>query len=238
MPASSKTNANVFRFDLHVHSWYSPDAADSPEDLIAAARARGLDGMAITDHDTCRAHEYCLRAGLELANGEPVDDFLVVPGVEVTTAEGHLLCIGTTLPDMAGEPAARVIKEITARGGIAIPAHPFDRWRSGIGTPSLDLLEIEAIEVFNSAVSSKSFNDRGREYAEQRGLSMTASSDAHHASAVGFSHTEFEASGLSLPSLIEAIRRGGRPRGQYLSRTEAFKKHFANLFRKRPPDPA
>ncbi len=58
-----------------------------------------------------------------------MDGFLVVPGVEVSTADGHLLCIGTTLPNMLGKPALEVEAEIHARGGVAIPAHPYDRWR-------------------------------------------------------------------------------------------------------------
>ena len=47
----------LYRFDLHLHSFYSADAAASPEELIAAARAPGLNGIAITDHDSCEAHE-------------------------------------------------------------------------------------------------------------------------------------------------------------------------------------
>jgi predicted metal-dependent phosphoesterase TrpH len=50
----------MLRFDLHVHSNYSPDGHSSVEEILKAAKARGLDGVAFTDHDTTaggrRAH--------------------------------------------------------------------------------------------------------------------------------------------------------------------------------------
>ena len=205
----SASPRTTHHFDLHVHSFFSPDAADSPEDLIAAARARGLSGLAITDHDTCEAHDDLRSKGLLREDGAAVDGFLIVPGVEVSTAEGHLLCLGTTLPPMAGRPAAEVVEAIHARGGLAFPAHPYDRWRSGIREAVLDRLPVDGLEVFNAAVSNRRYNVQARAYAERRGLSMTAGSDAHHASAVGVSRTAFELETLRLPDLL-AAREGAR----------------------------
>lgn len=224
------TPSMLHRFDLHVHSFFSKDAAGSPESLIEAARARGLSGIAITDHDTCEAHEY-------LKDKPLPPGFLVVPGVEVSTAEGHLLCLGLTLPLLKRAPAKEVFDAVKAGGGIAIPAHPFDQWRAGIRPAVLDTLDLEAIEVFNAAVTSKGYNDKALAYARSRGLSMTAGSDAHHSSAVGVSSTAFEMDELTLPSLLDALRKGGAPDGHYLSFREGAKKHFANWFRKVNPRP-
>lgn len=224
-------SAMLHRFDLHVHSFFSKDAADAPEDLIAAALAKGLSGIAITDHDTCDAHEYLSRKSLP-------PNFLVIPGVEVSTAEGHLLCLGATLPYLRGAPAEEVVHTIRAAGGRPIPAHPFDRWRAGIRAEVLDRLDIDTLEVFNAAVTSPASNDRALAYAKQRGLNMTAASDAHHASAVGVSSTAFELPELSLPAFMAALRDGGQPEGRYLSFREGMKKHLGNWFRKinrRPP---
>jgi predicted metal-dependent phosphoesterase TrpH len=220
----------LHRFDLHVHSFFSKDAAGSPESLIEAARAKGLSGIAITDHDSCKAHEYL--KGTALPEG-----FLLVPGVEVSTAEGHLLCLGVTLPFLKGAPVKEVFDMVKSGGGVAIPAHPFDRWRAGIRTAVLDSLDLEAIEVFNAAVTSRSYNEKARAYAQGRGLSMTAGSDAHHSSAVGVSSTAFEMDELTVPALLAAIRKGGSPDGHYLSFREGVKKHFANWFRKGNPRP-
>jgi hypothetical protein len=218
----------LHRFDLHVHSFFSSDAASSPEELIAAARARGLSGIAITDHDTCEAHNYLVENGLARTDGLPAHGFLVVPGVEVSTADGHLLCIGTVLPDMRGKPALDVMRAIEDRGGVAIPSHPYDHWRAGIREEVLDQLNLKAIEVFNAA-AKKEFNQQALAYAAGRGLSMTASSDAHHASAVAVSFTHFELDDLNLADLLRAIRKGGTPEGHYLSMREAMKKQFGAL---------
>lgn len=219
------------RFDLHTHSFFSKDACSTPEELVAAARKRGLSGIAITDHDSCDVHAYLRRFRVP-------DGFLILPGVEVSTAEGHLLCIGATLPRMKGVPAREVLEEIKKAGGVAIPAHPFDQWRAGIRAAVLDTLDIEVLEVFNAAVTCRGYNDKALEYARKRGLGMTASSDAHHDSAVGVASTGFELDTLSVPAVLEALRRGGRPEGTCLTFREGLKKHFGNWFRfanRRPP---
>ena len=103
-----------FKIDLHTHTFFSGDGVSSPEENIAAAREKGLHGFAITDHNTCEAITYLLDKGLMREDGQPVDDFLIIPGVEVTTAEGHLLCIGATLPTpmkLKGKPAREVVRD-------------------------------------------------------------------------------------------------------------------------------
>ncbi|NDG71550.1 MAG: PHP domain-containing protein [Proteobacteria bacterium] len=198
----------LHRFDLHTHTFFSSDACNSPEEMIEAARRRGLSGIAITDHNTCEAHNYM--QGRQLPEG-----FLVIPGVEVSTAEGHLLCIGATLPYLKGKPAREVLAEIKKAGGIGIPAHPFDKWRAGIRAETLDTLDLEALEVFNAAVTAKSYNEKALQYAKSRGLSWTS----------------FELDELSVPALLVALRKGGQPEGHYLTFREGMKKNFANWFR-------
>src|SRR5438477_617204 len=170
-----------FNIDLHTHSFFSGDGISSPEDLIAAARAKGLNGIAITDHNTCDAVNYLLQKGLMRLDGLPVNDFLVLPGVEVTTADGHLLCIGAELPYLKGKPARQVCDMIHERGGLAIPPHPYDLFRAGIRFSTLETLPIDAIEVFNAATTLRRYNRYAFKYAQLRGLPMTAASDAHHA---------------------------------------------------------
>jgi predicted metal-dependent phosphoesterase TrpH len=228
----------LYRFDLHVHSFFSGDASNSPEQLIAAARAKGLSGIAITDHNSCESAAYCLEHGLSNSAGTPVDGFLVVPGVEVSTADGHLLCIGTTLPQMLGKPAFEVEKKIMDRGGVAIPAHPYDRWRAGIREEVLVQMRTPVIEAFNAAVTSRAFNAQARAFAMAHGRQMTAGSDAHHASAVGTADTGYELDEFSVAGLVRAIVRGGVMNETYLSRTEGFKKQFGNWFRAFNRNPA
>src|SRR5881398_3728827 len=157
-----------FNIDLHTHSFFSGDGISSPEDLIAAARAKGLNGIAITDHNTCDAVNYLLEQGLMRLDGLPVNDFLVLPGVEVTTADGHLLCIGAELPYLKGKPAREVCEIIHERGGLAIPPHPYDLFRAGIRFPVLETLPIDALEVFNAATTLRRYNRFAFAYAQLR----------------------------------------------------------------------
>lgn len=229
----------LHRFELHCHSWYSGDASDSPEDLIARAKSRGLSGLAITDHNTCGATHYLESVGLIRPDGLPVDGFLVIPAVEVSTAEGHLLCLGVTLPDRVGVSALQVANEVRALGGVPIPAHPYDFWRAGIREDVLATLPIKVIETFNAAVTSRNFNGLAQNYAEANGLLGMAGSDAHHASAIGTSVTALELENLTLAEVLTQLEIATVREENYLSRWEGMRKHFGNWFRvlNRKPKP-
>jgi predicted metal-dependent phosphoesterase TrpH len=221
-----------YLFDLHCHSWFSGDGVSRPEALIAAAKRRGLHGFAITDHNTCDAYHYMVDQGLARRDGEPVDDFLVVPGVEVSTDEGHMLCIGAVLPDMRGRPAAEVADAIRAAGGLAIPAHPYDKFRAGIREPVLARLKnIDGLEVFNAAISFPKYNDFARSYAESRGLPMIAASDAHHEGSIGTSHMILEMERLSVAEVLRAILQGGKRHEQLFGFRDKWRKTLNNWFR-------
>lgn len=218
-------------FDLHLHTFFSRDATDSPESMIAAAKKRGLSGIAITDHDTCEGVDYLRRKGLIREDGEAVDGFLIIPGVEVSTKEGHLLCLGTMLPFMKRKPATEVVAAIQERGGLAVAPHPFDRFRAGIREEILNELDLAAVETFNAAVSMKRFNTHAATYATRRSLPGMAGSDAHHASAVGMSSTSYDLPTLSQKALLEAVSKGGELSECYLTLRQAMKKNSGNWFR-------
>jgi hypothetical protein len=225
-------------FDLHLHTHYSADACGSPEAMIAAAKLRGLSGIAVTDHNTCAALEHLKGVGMIREDGAAVDGFLIIPGVEVSTADGHLLCLGTTLPNMKGSPALEVVAAVKDRGGICIAPHPYDSFRAGIREEILDQLDLAALETFNAAVTLRGFNAKASTYAARRGLAGTAASDAHHASAAGICSTSYDLPDLSVESVLNAIPRGGKRNERYLSFSEGMKKNFGNWFRIFNPSPA
>jgi len=222
------------RIDFHVHSFFSMDGVSSPEDLIAAARAAGLNGFAVTDHNTCDAVDYMIEHGLMRADGKPVKDFLVIPGIEVTTADGHLLCLGCRLPSsLKGKPALEVCRMAHDAGGICVAPHPYDLFRAGIRESVLDTLPLDGLEVFNAATTMKRHNRKAYHYAERRGLPMTAGSDAHHAAAVGVACTIVDAEELSVAGILQALRQGSELEQQYLSTRQTIRKTWNNWFRLR-----
>ena len=222
-----------FNIDLHSHSFFSGDGVSSPEDLIAAARAKGLHGLAITDHNTSEAVTYLLEKGLMRLDGLPVDNFLVLPGVEITTADGHLLCIGATLPYLKGKPARKVCEMIHERGGLAIPPHPYDLFRAGIRFSTLEKLPIDAIEVFNAATTLRRYNRYAFKYAQIRGLPMIAASDAHHAAAVGTAYTILNTNDFSVKGILAQIVKSNELNQKYLTPRDSVRKTWNNWLRLR-----
>lgn len=202
---------------------------------MASARRKGLHGFAITDHNTCDAFRYLLEKGFARGDGRPVDGFLVIPGVEVSTADGHLLCIGVVMPQMKGAPAIEVARAVRAAGGLAIPAHPYDRFRAGIREATLETLDVDAVEVFNAAISYRGYNEQARAYAERRKLPMVASSDAHHESAIGTSHMICDTEDFSVRGILDAVVKGARRHEQLLSFRDKLRKTLNNWFRLRRP---
>jgi predicted metal-dependent phosphoesterase TrpH len=223
-------------FDLHTHTFFSGDGVSSPEDLIAAAKAKGLHGIAMTDHNTCDAITYMLEKGLMSPDGQPVDGFLVLPGVEVTTADGHLLCIGATLPNplqLKGKPSREICDLIHKHGGLAVPPHPYDLFRAGIRFSVLETLPIDAIEVFNAATTLRRYNKYAFKYAQERGLPMTAASDAHHAAAVGTAYTILSTDDFSVKGVLAQLLKSNDLNQRYLTPRDSMRKTWNNWLRLR-----
>jgi predicted metal-dependent phosphoesterase TrpH len=226
----------ALNFDLHTHTFFSGDGVSSPEDLIAAAKAKGLHGIAMTDHNTCDAIAYMLEKGLMSPDGQPVDGFLVLPGVEVTTADGHLLCIGATLPNppqLKGKPSRAICDLIHEHGGLAVPPHPYDLFRAGIRFSVLETLPIDAIEVFNAATTLRRYNKYAFKYAQERGLPMTAASDAHHAAAVGTAYTIVNTDDFSVKGVLAQLLKSNELNQRYLTPRDSMRKTWNNWLRLR-----
>ena len=221
-----------FRIDPHVHSFFSGDGVSSPVQLLNSAKKAGLHGFALTDHNTSDGCRYLRDQGLLREDGEPVDGFLIIPGVEVSTEEGHLLCLGVWLPNgLKGTPAKEVIAMVREQNGLAIPAHPYDRLRAGIREWHLDELDIDGLEVFNAATALARHNQSALAYATKRGLPMTAGSDAHYHAAIGRSYTVFPAARLSLRAVLDSLKGGTQLHCAPLGTLEALRKTFFNWFR-------
>ena len=153
--------------------------------------------------------------------------------MEVTTAEGHLLCLGVILPYLKGVSASEVCEIVHQKRGIAIPPHPYDLFRAGIRQSVLDTLKVDALEVFNAATTLKRYNRMAFEYATTRGLPMTAGSDAHHEAGHrhGLHHSPYH--DFSVRGILHQVKKATELNQQYLRPKDALRKTWNNWMRLR-----
>ena len=195
--------------DLHIHTIYSYDGTASVPAVLTRARQIGLDVIAITDHDEIAG----ALKGLELAPNYGVE---VIPGSEITTAEGDLLALNITEKVPAARPLIETVLKVGELGGFCIAPHPM---AGGFGMKSLSAYSILkalrnkevariliGIEAYNATAIDKMSNHYARILAERLEVAHTGSSDAHVVEAMGLGATEFE--GHTAQQLINALRTG------------------------------
>lgn len=221
-----------YRGDLHMHTAHSDGSCQSqsgkkvpcPVFLTAeTAAARGLDFIAVTDHNTT-SHYDALR---EL---QPYfDKLLFIPGREITTFSGHAnlfgptefvdFRVGTTVPSMQAlfEKAASMHAILS----INHPNAPTGEICMGCGwTPkeAIDPHLIKVIEAVNGGAEEGQYSGTSfwEKYLNQ-GLRVTAigGSDNHNAllpataqNAIGSPTTVIYADNLSVDSILDGIRKG------------------------------
>lgn len=165
------------KIDLHIHSKYSSDGILEPEEIVRVAKERGLDGIAITDHNT-------IRGGQEAKKYE-TEDFKVIIGAEIMTEKGEVTGLFLS-KEVKSRRFQDVMAEIKAQGGMVIVSHPFDGLRRSafhIITEYAGL--VDAIEGFNSGCLFQRYNTRALEFAARHNLPIVAGSDAHYANEIG-----------------------------------------------------
>ena len=193
----------MYAVELHAHSAASYDGRDSVERLLARASEVGLDALAVTDHDEITAS---LRAVERAADY----DLVAIPGMEISSAAGHVLGLNITEAVDPGLSFAETLDRIHEQGGIAVVPHPYQEMRSGVMDkigPD-ELATADAIEVYNSRLVTGYSNRQADRFATRRGLPKTAGSDAHVAEMVGRAVTLVDAEECTADSLCEAIRDG------------------------------
>ncbi len=158
-------------FDLHMHTHYSHDCTSRVDDVLATAKARGLAGIAVTDHE-------CFDGAREAARRAVHHGLLVIPAMEVATEEGDVIGLFLRGP-IQSRRFDEVVEEIHAQGGLVYYPHPYKR-RNEI--PDAVLARVDVLEVWNArgeAPGDLGCNARAAALAEQAGLARGAGSDAH-----------------------------------------------------------
>lgn len=185
--------------DLHTHSRFFHGFAGRPtwyDEIgarlhVAVARLRGLDAIAVTNHDYYR--------GFGFDTGE----LAIVPGIEISSTHGHLLVVGPdpprrTKPNVLSP--AEVVDLAHARDCAVVMAHPYRNSRIKDMDVAVDAVEINGKRLQSTALVE--------DLAADRGLPIVGGSDAHYPIEVGRAYTVVDADTVTPESVVDAIRAG------------------------------
>lgn len=188
------------KFDLHIHSLYSDDCSTEISKIIKVAKERNLDGIAITDHNTIQGS---LKA-LELVRNDK--NFIIIPGIEISSSEGHILAYGIKENIPRDLSAVETCDKIVAFGGVPVAAHPFRRI-NGLSEMSIINAKFIAIETMNARSSEKT-NQRALNLKNRLNLPATGGSDDHEGYTIGYAYMETNENLSNMENVLDYIRKG------------------------------
>jgi predicted metal-dependent phosphoesterase TrpH len=179
--------------DLHIHSIYSHDGTSTiPAILKQVSGHTDLNVIALTDHDTIRG----LPEALDLAPRYGID---LIPGCEISSADGHVLALFVDRLIPAGLSLTETVIRVGEIGGLCIAAHPMAR-----GTSSLRFEVIHkalhhpivaqtlvGIEAFNGGLVYTRGNPIVSKMSQMLPLAQLGNSDAHILEMIGHGSSEF-----------------------------------------------
>jgi predicted metal-dependent phosphoesterase TrpH len=189
----------MIKLDLHIHSQYSEDGIGSPKEIIKILQKRGLHGMAITDHNN-------IEGGLQAKKVAP-KDFIVIPGVEISTNKGHIIALDIKEDIKKNLSVEETIEKIIDIGGIPTVPHVF-RTMSGIKADLLKEIhkKISVLEVFNSCSDPKT-NLKTIKIAKNFNLGGIGGSDSHIPEHVGYGYTTVDSTDYNIDSILSEINK-------------------------------
>jgi len=214
--------------DLHVHSTYSSDSIITPKELVFYARKRGLNAVAVTDHNQVEGARKIARE----------TDFLIIPGTEVSSRDGHIVGLNVNEAIPRGLSTDETVDRIHKAGGIAIACHPHALFKGSIGQHVT--AKFDAVETINaSSFPFRSASSKAEKLAERFGLPRVAGTDAHYGPVIGCAYTVID-SELNVESILKAIVDGRcEPAGGSISlrmriqnQGRFFKKYLKNRRRR------
>ncbi len=196
----------VLEADLHVHTRFS-DGLLSPLGVVAQARRRDLDVIAVTEHNQVLP-ALLARWFAELWGGP-----IVLVGQEVTTRDWHVHALGVEQRIAWDQPLDALVDDIHAKGGLAIGAHPFGRFKDSLRTVrgSLDGVELMHPIAFAGAGGPRwsDMLDFYREaVADGFALTPVGTSDYHLASILGILRTLIFVDEVSAGGVLRALAEG------------------------------
>ena len=184
----------MIRADLHVHSHNSKDSLLHPQKIIRAALKKGLNCIAVTDHDT-------VKGGLELVReARGLQDFIAIPGVELKTDIGDVILLFVE-EEVKTRSFNEVLDHAKSIDALTILAHPY---RKHVMIEDV-AKRVHAIEALN-ARTDRPANLKAYALASRLGKTMTAGSDAHVAFEIGKAVTIIN--GSTIEDVRKALIKG------------------------------
>lgn len=185
-----------------MHTRESKDGVSSLQEIIIAAKRKGLDGLAVTDHDIPMSKEHAERVTSE-------SGLIVVPGIEVSSKSGHVILLCPKEQSFKDPALNDVVKVAKEWGCPLIIPHPADPLSHGIGEEVVRSIKYinPALEVLNASTFSI-YNHRAKKIAEELCLYEVGGSDAHVASAVGSAYTLVDVKDRTTEAVVEALTAG------------------------------
>lgn len=158
--------------DTHMHEMtYSKDSFLKLDEMVRIARAKGLDGICITDHDSMGLKEYA-------AEYSRRENFPIFTGIEFFSLQGDIVAFGIEEYPKERIPAQDFIDLVKAQGGVCFAAHPFRNNNRGLEDNLRTVHGLDGLEVLNGSMSLEACY-KAAEYAEELGLFTLGSSDCH-----------------------------------------------------------
>lgn len=205
----------VMKIDMHCHvKEGSLDSKVSVEEYIMLLKAKGFQGMVITDHNTYKGYRYWKNN----IKGKRHTDFVVLKGIEYDTRDaGHILVImpeGVKMRvlELRGMPVSVLIDFVHRNGGVLGPAHPcgekylsFTNTKRFRRSPEL-MKRFDFVEAFNCCESVES-NENAMKLAEKYDKVKVGGSDAHKPDCVGRAYTILPEPVTCETELISMIHR-------------------------------
>lgn len=192
--------------DLHIHSSHSDGMADILSLLDYVESRTGLDVIAITDHDDIRG-----TIAARDAHARGSYRFEVVPGMEVTTIEGHILALFIDEPVPCLRGVEETLTAIHRLGGLAVIPHPLTWLTRGLGERHIRRVmaskaggvHFDGIELTNGTPAGRNGARKAKALNLSLSLAEAGGSDAHFLEAVGAGYTAFP--GRTAEDLRQAI---------------------------------
>ncbi len=174
-------------YDLHIHTKCSKCGTMSPERLLKLAKKKGLNGIAVTDHNT-------IKGALAVTQANKDENFRVIIGAEIMTQYGEILAYNLK-EEIKSRDFDEVIDEIHKQGGLAVMAHPFGPGVIRKALPKdhskVNLKKLDGFEILNGRTFPWQ-NKQAEKVSKELGLTGTAGSDTHLANELGRVYSEFD----------------------------------------------